>query len=106
MIVARFGDGTVRVFDSAGAGGAVLDLRHANPKALAVSPDGGRMAAGFDDGLVVVRDLKSTSQTEYRAAAGPSAVHQLVFSHAGKLAVGHETGLRLFYRPGRCRQGD
>ena len=96
-IVARFGDGTVRVFDSAGAGGTVLDVGPSHPRAMAISPDGDRLALGFEDGRVVVRDLKSPvpSQTEYPAAAGPSAVHRLVFSPDGHLAVGHETGVRL-----------
>ena len=105
VIVARFGDGKVQVFDSSGGGsGSELTLPAAHPSAMAVSPDGARLALGYDDGLVIVRDLKSPSQAEYRASFGPSAVHQLAFSSSGHLAVGHENGARLL-SPGRPRRG-
>ena len=84
----------------------MLEFGHAHPRALAVSPDGARLAVGFDDGLVIVRDLKSPlpSPTEHRVAVGPSAVHRLVFSPTGHLAVGHANGARLL-SPGIANEG-
>ncbi|HZW32076.1 MAG TPA: WD40 repeat domain-containing protein, partial [Isosphaeraceae bacterium] len=95
IVVARCGDGKVRAFDSAGGGGAVLEFPQGRPTTLAAAPDGRLLAAGFDDGVVVVRDLKAQRQTEYQAANQPVAVRRLVISPAGRLAVGHERGARL-----------
>jgi WD40 repeat protein len=95
IILARCGDGTVRVFDSAGGGGAVLQLPQEHATAVAVSPDGSKIAAGFADGVVVVRDLKAQSQDQFQAAKRPVAIRTLVFSPAGPLAVSHESGAYL-----------
>jgi serine/threonine protein kinase/WD40 repeat protein len=119
VVIARCGDGKVRAFDSAGGGGTVLEFPRGRPTALAVSPDGRRLAAGFDDGLVIGRELQSRQprgarrlatlgrpvvdvgafqalrQAEYRAADRPVAVGRLAFSPAGRLAIGHGRGARL-----------
>src|SRR5262249_9227445 len=105
VVIARCGDGTVRAFDSAGGGGAVLKLPRDHPTALAVSPEGRMLAAGFADGLVVVRNLRTQRQDEYRAGDRPGAVSQLVFSTAGRLAIGHENGLRLLSPAPRPAEG-
>src|SRR5207253_8725900 len=71
IVVAQCGDGKVRAFDSAGGGGAVLEFLADRPTALAVSPDGRLLAAGFADGVVVVRDLRARRQARYQAADRP-----------------------------------
>jgi WD40 repeat protein/uncharacterized caspase-like protein len=99
-LVAALGvDGAVRIFDSAGGGGAVRDLARQGPATIAVSPDGNRLAAGYDDGQVIIHDLGTGAKDEYRAAGRPSAVQRLVFSPAGLLAIGHRSGLRLIGFP-------
>ena len=98
-VAARCGDGTVRAFDSSGGGGSVLNLPRPDPSAMAVSPDGSLLALGFDNGLVVIRNLKTEAQDEYQAAARPAAVHRLVFAPAGLLAIGHKDGVRLVELP-------
>jgi WD40 repeat protein/uncharacterized caspase-like protein len=98
-VAARCGDGTVRAFDSSGNGGSVLNLPRADPSAMAVSPDRRLLALGYDNGLVVIRNLKTEAQSEYQAADRPAAVHRLVFSAAGRLAIGHKDGVRLVGLP-------
>jgi WD40 repeat protein/uncharacterized caspase-like protein len=98
LVLARGGDGRVRTFDSLGSGGVVLELPHRDPTTLAASADGRRVAVGFSDGRVVVRNYREAQGwSEFRVEVGgrPVAVRQLVFSPSGKLAVGHEKGARL-----------
>ena len=103
VVVARDLVGKVRIFDSAGAGGTILDVPEGKPTAMAVSPDGRALALGFDDGKVIVRILgKAESQTKYNVVNLP--IQRLAFSSGGKLAVGYRTGARLLLvesaRPG------
>ena len=99
FVAARCGDGTVRIFDSTGAGGSVQSLARPDPAAIAVSPDGGLLAVGYDDGQVKIHNLKNGAKEDYRAADRPVAVHRLVFSPAGLLAIGHKDGVRLVGLP-------
>jgi WD40 repeat protein/uncharacterized caspase-like protein len=103
VVVTRSLDGTVRIFDSTGVGGAILDVPEGKPTAMAVSPDGRALALGFQDGQVIVRILgKARAQATYHVATVP--IQRLVFSSGGKLAVGYGTGARLLMvkllRPG------
>ena len=92
-VAALFHDGTVRLFDSRGGGGAEIVARHGRPTALAVSPDGRTLALGFPSGQVTLRDIRAGNETEHQAA--PSAIRLLAFSASGSVAVSHEQGLRL-----------
>jgi len=103
VVVTRDLDGKVRIFDSAGVLGAILDVPEGKPTAMAVSPDGRALALGFHDGKVVVRILgKAEGRTTYNVAN--AQIQRLVFSTGGKLAVGHANGARLLVvkslRPG------
>ncbi len=94
VVVDRDLDGKVRIFDSAGLGGAILPVPEGKPTVMAVSPDGRALALGFEDGKVIVRILgNAEAQTTYNVAKAP--IEQLVFSSGGKLAVGYRNGARL-----------
>ncbi len=96
VVVALGDDGTLRTFNSSGHGGLELNLHFPAPSTMAVSPDGRRLALGFDKGLVVIRDLKTPAhEGGYQTAALPGAVQRLVFSPSGLLAVGHKDGVCL-----------
>jgi WD40 repeat protein/uncharacterized caspase-like protein len=95
VVVALGEDGTVRTFNSSGRGGFELNLHRPDLSTMAVSPDGGRLALGFDNGQVVIRNLKTPAHEEYQAAALHAAVQRLVFSSTGLLAVGHKDGVYL-----------
>jgi WD40 repeat protein/uncharacterized caspase-like protein len=99
FVAVRCGDGRVRAFDSAGGDGVARTLTRPSPRALAVSSDGRLLAAGYDDGLVVVHDLKDETHRDHPGAGRKAAVHKLVFSPAGLLAIGHRDGLRLIAPP-------
>jgi WD40 repeat protein/uncharacterized caspase-like protein len=94
VVVAIADDGTVRTFDSSGRRGSVLNLDRHDPSTMAVSPDGRRLALGYQDGLVAIHNLNTGGRIEYRANAR-AAVHRLVFSPSGVLAIAHEDGVRL-----------
>jgi WD40 repeat protein/uncharacterized caspase-like protein len=100
VVAALCGDGTIRTFDPAGGGDNAWKLARPSPATIAVSPDGRRLAAGYEDGAVVIHDIKAGSHREYPADARASAVHRLVFSPAGALAIGHKDGVRLIAAPG------
>ena len=68
-VAALFHDGTVRLFDSRGGGGAVIAPRLGRPSALAVSPDGRTLALGFPAGQVTLRDIRGGKETELPACA-------------------------------------
>jgi WD40 repeat protein len=92
-VAARCGDGSIQLFDAKGAGGTVVALAQSHPTSLAVAPDGLTLAAGFADGRVVLYEIKTRRQEKHQVGSGP--ILQLVFSGAGRLAVGHEKGVRL-----------
>jgi WD40 repeat protein len=94
-VVAHCLDGTLRAIDSLGNGGLPLQLPRPDLSAIAVSPDGRWLGLGFENGLVVIRNVETQAQNEYQAAAHPAAVRRLVFSTAGLLMIGHEDGMRL-----------
>ncbi len=98
-VATRCGDGTVRIFDSTGGGGTVRNFARSDPAAVAVSPDGGLLAVGYDDGQVSIHDLRNGAREDFKAANHPVAVRRLVFSPAGLLAIGHKDGLRLVGLP-------
>lgn len=92
-VAARFSDGSVRLYDSKGGGGAVVPSRPGRPSALAVSPDGRTLAVGYDDGKVLLRDTWKSKEREYQPCT--NAIRELTLSSAGWIAIAHENGLRL-----------
>lgn len=98
VVVAMAEDGTVRTFDSSGRHPSVLHLDRPNPSTMAVSLDGRHLALGYDDGLVVIHNLGTRGQSEHQADVR-SAVHRLVFSPSGVLAIAHKHGVRLIAPP-------
>ncbi|MAE87911.1 MAG: hypothetical protein CMB80_34570 [Flammeovirgaceae bacterium] len=95
-------------FISTGADGRILlhslkrkspiQIAQARAKALALSPDNKTLAAGTDDGEVLLFDLENTddfnARTIYRKSSDDAnPVHGLHFNHAGNLlAFGDEHG--------------
>ena len=98
-VAARFGDGKVRIYDSKGAGGAVVADRPVPPTALAVSPNGRTLAIGFENGKLLLRDTWNSKEQEHQVS--DSAIRGLTISSAGWIAIRHEKGLRLM----RARRG-
>ncbi len=94
VVAALCGDGTVQLFDSAGAGKAKIAVQGRKPVVISVSTDGHLLAMGCDDGWIVLRESKGGRQTERKAVEGP--VRQLALASPSRLAVGHEEGLRYF----------
>ena len=93
IVAARCGDGKVRIFDAQGAGGTEARLPQGRVTALAVGPDAQTLAAGFDDGRVVILDVKTSRADEHKVSPGP--VRGLAFSQIGWLAVNHNKGVQL-----------
>jgi WD40 repeat protein len=93
LVAARTGDGKVQIFDPRGANGVEVHLPEGRVTALAVGPDGRTLAAGFEDGRVLLVDVNAASRDERRVASGP--VRGLAFSQTGWLAVNHKKGVQL-----------
>jgi WD40 repeat protein len=100
MVAARFGDETVRTFDAHGAGGTEASLPQGRVSALAVGNDGHTLAAGYEDGRVVILDRKASRQVGRSASPGP--VRGLMFSQIGWLVVGHKRGVQLMRTPAQA----
>lgn len=92
-VAARFHDGTVRLFDAHGGGGAVITPQPGRPTALAVSPDGRILALAFPGGRLTLREIRGGKEIDLPSV--PSAVRRLAISATGWVAVSHEQGLRL-----------
>lgn len=93
IVAALCGEGTVRLFDSSGAGGVAIPVPGGRPSAIAVSIDGRLLGVGCDNGLVVVRDIITGQQIDQKVGEG--SIEHLAFSPQELLAVGHEKGVRL-----------
>ncbi len=93
IVAALCGDGTVRLFDSSGAGGVAIPVPGGHPSAITVSWDGRLLGVGCDNGLVVVRDIIAGRQIDQKLGEG--SIDHLAFSHQDLLAVGDEKGVRL-----------
>jgi WD40 repeat protein/uncharacterized caspase-like protein len=93
-VAAWCGDGKVRLFGPTGAGNTVVAGSGPEITAIKISHDGRLLAQGFDDGRVVLRDVKGKRQTERKAL--PGAVRNLAFSSSNVLIAGHDEGLVLF----------
>jgi WD40 repeat protein len=100
MVAARFGDGTVRIFDAHGEGGAEARLPQGRVTTLAVGHDGQTLAAGYEDGRVVTLDGKTSRQVERGVSPGP--VRGLVFTRLGWLVVNHKGGVRIMRTPAQA----
>ena len=81
------------IFDAQGAGGTEVRLPQGRVTALAVGPDAETLAAGFEDGRVVILDVKTSRTVEHKVSPGP--VRGLAFSQLGWLAVNHNRGVQL-----------
>jgi WD40 repeat protein len=66
--------------------------------ALAFSPDGGILASGSRDGMVIVRDAFGAAQPLFNPGPKPAAIHALACLPGGAIVVGHERGWDQ-YRP-------
>jgi WD40 repeat protein/uncharacterized caspase-like protein len=93
-VAALCGDRAVRIFSASGAGPATVKRWAEQPATIAVDPQARWLAAGFEDGRVVLLDLASGGESTLKAGAG--AVARLAFSADGMLAVGHAGGLGLY----------
>jgi len=93
IVAALCGDGTVRLFDSSGAGGVAIPVPGGHPSAITVSWDGRLLGVGCENGLVVVRDIIAGRQIDQKLGEG--SIDHLAFSHQDLLAVGDEKGVRL-----------
>jgi WD40 repeat protein len=98
IVLVRCGDGKVRIFDARGEGGTAVRLPRGRVTALAVGSGGHALAAGFEDGRVVILEVETFRPDERKVAPGP--VRGLTFSPAGWLAVEHQNGVQLL-RHGR-----
>lgn len=90
LIASASDDGVVTLFDRAGARLWSADPRDARPVAstVAISPDGGELAAGYHDGSVRVWNLAAPGSPEERplgSAAFATWVNGLDFSPDGRL---------------------
>ena len=98
-------NGDIRVWQQQAGGYTVVSEFHLEPagrvSALAFSPDGARLAIGWDNAstAVQVRDLASGSPMRLNVADGLK-VQTLAFSPSGdKLAAGFEDGSLVAWRP-------
>lgn len=88
------GDRSVRILNASGSGQATVKRWDEQPATIAVDPQARWLAAGFDNGRVVLVDLASGEEGTVKAGSG--AVARLAFSTEGKLAVGHAGGVALY----------
>ncbi len=104
VVAARGSDGSVRYFGPKGQGGVVLPLPdQGRPSALALSADGRWLAAGFEKGTVLLRDMHSGRVSP--AQDGSAPVRLLSFSRAGDLVAGSDQGLKLLWAATHWTQG-
>ena len=81
-------------------GGAERKLARPAPAAMAVSPDGGLLAVGYDDGRVIVHDLKDGADVASSGRRPPVRRESAASSRPpGMLAIGHQGGVRLVGLP-------
>jgi WD40 repeat protein len=90
---ARCGDGKVRLFGPDGTGGTVIPAPSGELTALKISPDGRLLALGYEDGRIVLWEIKGARHTERKAVPGP--VRHLAFSSSNGLVAGHDQGVVL-----------
>jgi WD40 repeat protein len=104
MVAALCDDRSVRVFNASGAGIPVQIPWPDQPGALAVDTRGRRLAVGFDDGRVVVREVEGANEVTVKFSAGP--ITRLTFSPQGSLLVGHDRGLAVCTLPAQPSRTD
>ena len=98
------GSGEIRVMGASGDPADPLILRPSSARfsALALAPDGHWLAAGREDGTILLRDLKTDKQAQQKIAE--TSITQLAISRRELLAAVHDQGVKLLPISGGLNQ--